>query len=123
MSGYQEPTAEELENRLAQAEAFDNAVERAVTETVTRIDHETGKVTHERINSVDEVERTAAQSGSLYIGGPDETTQDEIEPKVIEALTAVLINLQRDFDTFKSTVGSAFKEIGHADTWRKIAGE
>jgi hypothetical protein len=99
-------TSDELESRLKQAEAFDNAVE-----------------------------RTAVQSGPLYIGGfePEETeeirgsTTVEVytrdESRVLEALTAVLINLQRDFDTFKNTVGNAFKEIGHAHTWAKIAGE
>jgi hypothetical protein len=43
--------------------------------------------------------------------------------KFVETLTAVVINLQRDFDTFRGNVAVAFKEIGHADTWRKIAGE
>lgn len=99
MSGYQEPTVEEI--LQSAEEELSSGANIPVQKTV--IDHETNQVVHDRTE--------------------EEPEQLEPTTQLLQTLTAVVINLQRDFDTFKSAVGSAFKEIGHADTWRKIAGE
>lgn len=69
------------------------------------------------------IETAAFTPEEIAAEAPEIVHSEDAQNKVIEALTAVIINLQRDFDAFKNRVARAFKEIGHEPLGRSLLGE